>query len=173
MIYSYEDFTWAGCRELEQLATTDEPWAFYLNTEVHLASATRSGIVRPVDSEGSHRPPFGTLHVISATQPGEKPESSDSQRRLSILDQELRAAGLRWLRAVGSSIHGGYSEEGRAILGLDDDCARSLGYRFGQVAIFSWRGPHWSLLACAVDRQAHRSWQWTESPWRDALTPHS
>lgn len=173
MTRNYEAFTWVAHRELEKLAQEDEPWSFYLDTEVYLESPTRSGIVHPVDSEGAYRPPFGGLHIVSATQPGETPESADSQRRLRALDEELCVAGLRWIRAIGSSVHGGYSEESRAIFGLDDDSARTLGCRFGQVAIFAWRGPHWSLLACAVSREAHRSWRWTEHDRGNALTPHS
>lgn len=162
MTISYEDFTWVARLELEERAERDEPWCFYLDTEVFLKSANRSGIVRPAVSGGSCRPPFGGLHVVSATQPGEDPDSERSQQRLTILDQELKAADLRWIHAVGSSMHGKHSEESRAVFGLDDDRARALGRRFGQIAVFAWRGPRWSLLACAAAREDHRSWTWTE-----------
>lgn len=148
MTNSHADFTWVAAPELERLADSEDLWRSYRDTEVYLKSATRSGTVHPVDIEGSHRPPFGALHIISSTQPGETPGSKKSGRRLTVLRQELLAADLTSIQAVGSSIHGGYSEEGRAIFGLDDDRARALGCRFGQVAIFSWHGPHWSLLAC-------------------------
>jgi hypothetical protein len=162
MTASYADFTWVAIPELKRLADSEGLWRYYRDTEVYLESATRSGTVRPVDSEGSQRPPFGALHIISATQPGETPGTKDSERRITVLQQELRTAGLMSIRAVGSSIHGGYSEESRAIRGLDDDRARELGCRFGQVAIFSWHGPHWSLLACATNRETLRAWQWTD-----------
>lgn len=162
MTANYADFAWVAIPELERLADSEGLWRSYCDTEVYLESETRRGTVHPVDSDGAHQPPFGDRHIISATQPFEAPASTESERRLIVLNHELRIAGLKSIRAVGSSIHGGYSEESLAIFGLDDDRARALGCRFGQVAIFSWHGPNWSLLACATDRRTRRGWQWAE-----------
>lgn len=104
---------------------------------------------------------LGPLHVITAVQPESEPESDETIARLGVLDRELHAAGITSIRAVGSSFDGNHREESRAIFGLDDALARRLGRQFGQVAVFAWSGPRWSLLACAADRQTHRRW-WDE-----------
>lgn len=39
--------------------------------------------------------------------------------------------------------------------GLSNEEARQFGLRFGQVAVFAWQGPRWSLLASATDRETH------------------
>jgi hypothetical protein len=83
---------------------------------------------------------------------------------MNVLDRELHAAGITSIPAIGSSFDGNHSEESRAVFGLNDASARGLGRRFGQVAVFAWNGPRWSLLACASDRQTHRSWTWQEDP---------
>ena len=41
-----------------------------------------------------------------------------------------------------------------------DDMARAIGLQFGQVAIFSWQGSWWSVLACATDRVDQHRWRW-------------
>jgi hypothetical protein len=79
---------------------------------------------------------------------------------MAVLDRELQAARLTSIHAIGVSFDGNHREDSRAVFGLDDAYARELGLRFGQVAIFAWRGPRWSLLACATDRQVHRAWRW-------------
>ncbi|WP_171054912.1 DUF3293 domain-containing protein [Mycobacterium sp. DBP42] len=90
------------------------------------------------------------------------PDSADNAARMIVLDQELAAARTRSLPVVGASPYGQHAEESWAVFGLSDDQARQLGLRFGQVAVFGWSGPRWSLLACATDRQTHRGWRWLE-----------
>ena len=159
---TYDDFTWVSATELKRFALSEQPWSFYLETEVYLEAGNKSGVVRPADKLELVRPPLGALHVISATQPGAEPDREKDTARLAVLIAELRGAQIETIRAVGSSFSGDHREESRAVFGLTDDTARDLGIRFGQVAIFSWNGPRWSLLACADDRQVHRPWQWTE-----------
>lgn len=164
-VNEYEDLPWTSLAELKDLAIKDSPWNFYLETEVYFETPERAGVVRPVREAGDTDPRWGPLHVISATQPGPDPDPKETATRLAILDRELRESftkPIRWIRAVGSSFDGAHHEESRAVFGLDDDAARALGVRFGQVAIFSWNGPWWSLLACASDRVKRRPWQWRE-----------
>jgi hypothetical protein len=47
------------------------------------------------------------------------------------------------------------------VFGVDDTAARQLGQRFGQVAVFAWHGPRWSVLACVGDRRTDSGWRWT------------
>lgn len=164
-VNEYEALPWTSLAELKDLAIKDLPWNFYLETEVYFETPERAGVVRPVREPGDTAPPWGPLHVISATQPGSDEDPEVSTARLAVLDRELRESftkPIRWIRAVGSSFDGAHHEESRAVFGLDDDAARALGVRFGQVAIFSWTGPWWSLLACASDRVERRPWQWSE-----------
>lgn len=157
---SYDDFDWVRPAELEKMAHSGTPWGWYLQTNMHFHTAKLSGVVHPVESGGESVPPTGPLHVITAVQPDSEPDSEDNIARMEVLDDELSAAGLRVTHAVGVSFDGEYREESRAVFGLDDVRAREIGCRFGQVAIFSWRGPRWSLLASAGDREAHRGWRW-------------
>lgn len=159
---TYDEYAWEPAAELKRLARLDEPWCFYLETEVFLDDGDKSGTVRPAHKPSATRPPFPPLHVISATQPTSKPKPGESATRLAILVAELNAARIRSIRAVGSSFSGDHREESRAVFGLKDSCARELGIRFGQVAIFSWKGPHWSLLACADYKRVDRPWHWEE-----------
>lgn len=120
--------------------------------------------VCPVESGGEDNPPLGPLHVITAVHPQSEPDSDENLARTDVLDHELRACGIASIRAVGNSFDHMHREESRAVVGLDDIRARSLGRRFGQVAIFSWAGPRWSLLASVGDRETHRCWRWEASP---------
>jgi hypothetical protein len=150
---------------LTKWSRREEPWRYYLDTAVHFDCLELKGVVRPVDEGGDEFPPVGPVHVITAIQPGSFPESDENPARMDVLSHELEREGIEFIRAVGSSLDGSYREESRAIFGLDDVQAQQLGRRFGQVAIFAWRGPTWSLLACASDRQTHRTWRW------EGLTP--
>jgi hypothetical protein len=160
-VREYEDFAWTAPWQLRQRAQDTALWDLYRQTEVRFDTPELVGCVRPVDEDGSDLPPLGSVHVISATQPDSDPTSEDTVLRLALLDHELRQNGVRTIPAVGASFSGDYREPSRAIFGVDEIFARALGVRFGQVAIFSWRGTKWSLLACAADQQDDRPWQWT------------
>jgi len=161
-VEKYEDFFWAASDDLASMADQDTPWRYYEQTAMQFVEPGCSGRVVPVSDlgGGNKHLPLGPLHVVTAIQPDGDPDSGDSAARLKVLDRELRAAGIRSIRAVGSSLDGGHAEESRAIFGQTDRQARELGRRFGQVAVFAWSGPKWSLLACAADRQTHRGWKW-------------
>ncbi|GAB3039013.1 DUF3293 domain-containing protein [Mycobacterium bourgelatii] len=159
-MHTYDDFDWVEPGELKTMAMDDILWNLYLATKVNFYIPKLGGIVWPVDSHGEDDPPLGPLHVVTAVQPKPNPDSDDNLARIEVLEYELRVSGRVSIRAVGTSFDGTHSEESRAVFGLDDDEARSLGRRFGQVAIFSWAGSRWSLLASAHDRETHGSWRW-------------
>lgn len=158
----YEDFDWTPPARLEELARDETLWAHFLQTAVHFDSANLKGCVRPVAERGEDGPPIGPLHVITAVQPGGDPGSDESAARIRLLKRQLENDGLDFFCAVGSSFDGSYREESIAIVGLDDARAREIGRRYGQVAVFAWHGPTWSLLACVSDRQLHRPWRWQQ-----------
>ncbi|MBS9535478.1 DUF3293 domain-containing protein [Mycobacterium sp. M1] len=155
----FTDFEWASDAVLAGLAAEPFPWEHYLNTKVEFDGY---GTLHPleVDEIGDQEPRLESLHVITAVQPDGDPNSPDSQARLAVLDHHLREHRLESLRAVGVALDDTHREESRAVFGLDDDDARDLGRKFGQVAIFAWAGPHWTLLACASNRQTRRGWRW-------------
>lgn len=162
-VQEYDDFVWTSRRDLAQLADERTPWEFYLNTMVRFDTAEGGGVVRPVDeTAGEPLLPFGPLHVVTAIQPDPEP-ASVSHARMLVLDRYLHTAGLRSMPAVGSSFTGDHSEDSRAVFGLTDCQARDLGAVFGQVAVFAWNGPSWSLLACVGDRHSRRGWRWEPS----------
>lgn len=164
-MHRYEDFEWTAADTLASQTRSETPWRFHEQTAVYFDSANRSGQVVPiVEGAGEDNPPLGALHVVTAIQPSTDPRAIDNVNRTEVLDNELGAAGLQVLPAVGASTDGTYSEDSRAVFGLSDDDARQLGLRFGQVAVFAWRGPRWSLLACSTDRVTHRGWRWISQP---------
>jgi len=164
----YEDFAWTSPAALKRISLTATPWSFYLETMVWTQAVGLSGVVRPVLEGGSEHPPFGSLHVLSATQPGSEPTGEDNAARLAVLDLELQTAGIGSIPAVGSSFDGKHQECSRAVFGLSNSEACALGRRFGQVAIFAWHGPRWSLLACASDRREDRGWIWVDDAEQQA-----
>ena len=158
---AYNDFEWTQPSCLAAMTHSEVPWRYYLQTVVHFDIPACRGLVRPVDAgTGADDPPLGALHVLTAVQPGASADSAESAARIDVLDHELRDRGLRTLPAVGASFDGTYREESRAVFGLDDEQARELGRRFGQVAVFRWRDSSWSLIACAGERETHRGWLW-------------
>lgn len=159
-VSDYADFTWVSTQRLADLAGRDLPWGHYLQTRVHLEDPGQAGTVWPSENSTEDSSPLGPLHVVTAIQPDSEPGSNDSAARMAVLDQELRDAGIRSIRAIGSSFDGLHSEDSRAVFGLDDAQARALGVRFGQVAVFGWSGPRFSLLACATGRRVDRGWRW-------------
>jgi hypothetical protein len=157
----HEDFNWPTVERLRELAADETLWQYYLETMVRIETADLTGIVRPTaNATGAKRPPLGPLHVITAVQPDSDPASADNSARMILLDNELRLARLHFSPAVGSSFDGTHSEVSRAVFGLDDTAARRLGERFGQVAVFGWRGPVWSLQACVTNDRRDRPWHW-------------
>lgn len=157
----YQDFVWTAADKLAEKAECETPWGNYEQTAVHFDQAGRRGYVTPVaEGDGEDRPPFGGLHVVTAIQPDDDPSAIESADRMSVLDQALDEASLEYMPVVGASFDGQHSEASRAVWGLSDVEARRLGLRFGQVAVFAWSGPRWSLLACATDRVTHRGWRW-------------
>ncbi|WP_071289517.1 DUF3293 domain-containing protein [Mycolicibacterium llatzerense] len=157
---AYEDFDWTPREALSARAQCETTWHHYLATKVHFDAADCVGTVCPVDDGAEVDPPLGPLHVINAIQPDTDPCSADNLARMAVLDHELKVAELKAIPAVGASLDDSYREQSRAIFGLTDEEARALGLRFGQVAVFAWAGPTWSLLACASERQHHRAWTW-------------
>lgn len=157
---AYDDFDWTPHEALTRHAHCDTTWNHYLATKVHVEAADRAGTVWPTDGPGEVDPPLGPLHVINAIQPDTDPGSADNLARTAVLDHELKTLGLSAIPAIGASLDDSYQEHSRAVFGMTDPEARALGLRFGQVAVFAWAGPRWSLLACATERQHHQAWTW-------------
>ena len=157
----FEDFEWPTAAQLREFAADETPWRYYLDTMVRIETPDLSGTVQPATrASGANRPPLRSLHVVTAVQPESDPASNDNPARMLLLNNELRVAGLQFASAVGSSFDGTHSEQSRAVFGLDDTDARRLGERFGQVAVFGWRGPVWSLQACVTNDRRDHPWQW-------------
>ena len=97
---------------------------------------------------------LGTLHVITAWNPGdERPsrEENDRANRALRADLEalnLEARGLAPLPALGSDPNSPHAEESWAVTGLDDRTARELGAKYRQVAVFRITADTQTVLGC-------------------------
>ncbi len=60
--------------------------------------------------------------------------------------------------AEGSDPGGEHTESSLAVSGLSGSRGAGVGARFGQVAVFSWRGPQWSVLPYTAGRRSDRGW---------------
>ncbi|AFR49081.1 DUF3293 domain-containing protein [Gordonia sp. KTR9] len=156
---SHSDFSWPTVSKLAEYAADDQLWQNYLNTKVSIESAMATGTVWPADRSDPQLQ-LPDFHVVTAVLPDTDPLSADNAARIKVLDDELDSAGLAYAQAVGASFDGSYSEDSRAVFGLTDEEARSLGARFGQVAVFGLRGARWSLIACGSNRRNDRGWRW-------------
>ena len=92
---------------------------------------------------------LGTLHVITAWNPGdERPSREENDRANRALRAELEARGLAPLPALGSDPNSPHAEESWAVTGLDDRTARELGAKYRQVAVFRITADTQTVLGC-------------------------
>jgi hypothetical protein len=108
-----------------------------------------------IHDEGSWHPAHqvaarrGTLHVITAWNPGdERPSREENDRANRALRAELEARGLAPLPALGSDPNSPHAEESWAVMGLDDGAARELGAKYRQVAVFRITAERQTVLGC-------------------------
>ena len=108
-----------------------------------------------VHDEGAWHPAYevaarlGTLHVITAWNPGdERPSREENDRGNRALRDDLEARGLAPLSALGSDPSSPHVEESWAVTGLDDRTARELGAKYRQVAVFRITADTQTVLGC-------------------------
>jgi len=105
---------------------------------------------------------LGTLHVITAWNPGdERPsrEENDRANRALRADLEalnLEARGLAPLPALGSDPNSPHAEQSWAVTGLDDRAARALGAKYRQVAVFRITADTQTVLGCFAEWELGR-----------------
>lgn len=147
-----------GDADLRDLAGNDGLWSAYCSATVRFELPTGRVQLTPQAVPGPGPSPVGDLHVLTACDPASSGRRSDDERRMGLLRAEL--AGREWHSAEGGDANGQHDPEPSvAVAGLTDEQARALGRRFGQVAIFSWAGPRWSVLACATTRRSDLGWE--------------
>ena len=92
------------------------------------------------------------VHVVTAWNPGDERPTRDendcANRRLLDL---LVERGLQPIRAVGADPDSEHAEESWAVVGLEDEEARSIGASFGQVAVFRIADGVQTVLACTEE----------------------
>ncbi len=99
---------------------------------------------------------LGTLHVITAWNPGdERPSREENDRANEALRAELEALnlearGLAPLPALGSDPNSPHAEESWAVAGFNDRDARELGAKYRQVAVFRKTSTRQRVLGCFV-----------------------
>jgi hypothetical protein len=125
----------------------------------HLYLAT----IVTIHDEGSWHPAhqvaarLGTLHVITAWNPGdERPSREENDRANRALRADLEARGLAPLPALGSDPNSPHAEESWAVTGLDDRAARALGAKYRQVAVFRITRERQTVLGCFAEWEGHR-----------------
>jgi hypothetical protein len=131
--------------------------ALYLATVVTIHDA---GAWRPAHEVAAR---LGTLHVITAWNPGdERPsrEENDRANRALRADLEalnLEARGLAPLPALGSDPNSPHAEESWAVTGLDDRTTRELGAKYRQIAVFRITAERQTVLGCEGEWELGRS----------------
>jgi hypothetical protein len=99
----------------------------------------------------------GQFHVITAYNPGDaRPDPSANEAADLHLHQELVAAGLAPVRALGSDPDSEHREPSWAVAGLTDVQARAIGATHGQVAVFRIARHEQTVLACTQDWRVSR-----------------
>jgi hypothetical protein len=100
------------------------------------------------------------VHFLTAWDPGdERPGEDENRRRQSVLEDELKARGLTAWPTVGRDRESPHTEEGVAVVGMDEDDARALALHYRQNAIFSWTPTAWSTVSCVDDARDHAGWR--------------
>jgi hypothetical protein len=146
-----------GLQELVRRAQDDALWAAYCCTEVVIDSPTGPIQLQPSADTAGTEPPLGPLHVLTACDPGSRGDRAADPERIDRLNWAI--AGHLVYTARGVDPTGAHSEASVAVVGLTDAEARELGLRFGQVAVFGWSGPRWSVIACAGGRRTDFGWR--------------
>jgi len=154
------DLWWPTHAELSAQAGVDELWQAYCTTWVRISLPEGSVQIRPSALPRDASPPAGELHVITACDPASCGDRRDDDKRLALLRRTLRCHVC--FPAEGSDPGGEHTEPSLAVSGLSDRDAQELGALFGQVTVFSWRGPHWSVLAYTAGRCSDLCWEMSE-----------
>lgn len=156
---------------------TPRNWDLYRTAVAHIRFQGRTVRVEPRPwgtAEGSFPEPAGsgTVHVITAWNPGGRTASADDNARAQgLLLDGIRSRALTWWSADGGDACGTHREESVAVVGLSDTAARELRRRFGQDAIFAWTPDAWRVLACDSEAAAVSGWAACESGWLCSLPP--
>jgi len=139
-------------------AGDDGLWGAYCAATVRFDLPSGRVHLTPLPSPGPSEPPVGDLHVVTACDPASSGGRGEDALRMVLLRAEL--ADLTCYPAEGGDLDAGHDPEPSiAVQGLSDLQARELGRQFGQVAVFAWSGPRWSVLACATPRRSDFGWE--------------
>lgn len=123
---------------------TAEVRATYLAAEVRIAE----GAVL-VDAAESELLRNGTVHVVTAWNPGALRPTEDENRTANrALRARIVQLGFQPHRAVGCDPASPHHEEGWAVVGMSDESACALGAEFGQDAVFRIDPGTLTVLAC-------------------------
>jgi hypothetical protein len=146
----------------------DERFTAYAASHVWFDHPKAPFVVEPREpglTRGAFAGPDGaTVYVVTAHNPGRLLPADENRARHAELVAHVEAlAGLTVWPTVGGDQTWSHTEEGVALIGLDDDGARELGARFGQEAIFAWDVRSLRLLECRSERTTPLGW--SVEPW--------
>lgn len=130
----------------------------YLDSVVEIACATGTVLVVPAapgTTDGDFPGEFGQLHVVTAWNPySQVLDAVDNAARNAALADDLDAAGLVHLDAVGRSPDGNWHEESFAVPDADEDVLLDLAERYDQHAIYAWTPQQWAVVWAGGHRGA-------------------
>jgi hypothetical protein len=120
----------------------------------HVVFAHDHGACRPAHEVAAR---LGTLHVITAWNPGdERPSREENDRANEALRADITRRGLAPMRAPGSDPNSPHAEESWAVAGFNDHDARELGAKYRQVAVFRITAERQTVLGCFADWEVGR-----------------
>ena len=149
-------------------SSRDERFAAYAASHVWFDHPQGPFVVDPREpgfTKGTFAGATGeTVYVVTAHNPGRLLSDADNDaRHAELLAYVATGSGLTMWPTVGGDRSWSHTEQGVAVMGLDDDGARALGRRFGQEAIFAWDERALRLLKCGSSDETELGW--SVEPW--------
>jgi len=137
------------------VGTDDALWDMYLEAIIECDVDGRTQCLRGPSAE--LLPATAPIFVLTAYNPGGiDRDDTENEADERVLEQELSAIGATFWPALGRSPDGSWSEPGVALASFDRARACSLGYRYGQLAVYELTDEQVHVVRC-VDVEIIRS----------------
>jgi hypothetical protein len=140
-----------------QTAGLDERWAGYGQARLHAELVPGEWLALNGPDATDAFPFTSPVYVITAHNPrGRRRPADVNEHDNARLAADLVSVGAGFVRAVGGSEDGSWSEASFLAWGIDEDTALRLGAAYGQDAIFELTADRCTILGVTVPRREER-----------------